>query len=121
MEKKYLYAAEPFIWRKGQTGNWDEHEYPIGTKVEIIGSGPRGFDVKIVETGVEMLETGSMKWSETPIKKSVENKFKPFDLVIYKPTGERGLVKSCNGDNTFVLFKIQSTAQCCKTSDLELE
>lgn len=51
----------------------------------------------------------------------MKDTFQPFDIVIYKPTGERGLVKSCNGDNTFVLFRKQSTAQCCKTSDLELE
>ena len=68
MEKKYLYAEEPFTWRKTPNGDWDEYEYPAGTKVEIIGSGPRGYDVMIVETGVKMLETGLMKWSKTPLE-----------------------------------------------------
>ena len=49
-------------------GDWNEYEYPRGTKVEIIGSGPRGYDVKIVDTGVTMLETGLMKWSKTPVE-----------------------------------------------------
>ena len=48
-------------------------------------------------------------------------KFKPFDIVIYKPTGERGLVKSTNDIGAFVLFNIQSTAALCKYEDLELE
>ena len=48
-------------------------------------------------------------------------KFKPFDIVIYKPTGERGIVKSTNDIGAFVLFRIQSTAALCKYEDLELE
>lgn len=67
-DKKFLYAVESFIWRKTPKGDWDEYEYPRGTKVEIIGSGPRGYDVKIVGTGVTMLETGLMKWSKTPVE-----------------------------------------------------
>ena len=67
-DKKFLYAVESFIWRKTPKGDWDECEYPRGTKVEIIGSGPRGYDVKIVDTGVTMLETGLMKWSKTPVE-----------------------------------------------------
>lgn len=47
--------------------------------------------------------------------------FEPFDIVIYKPTGERGLVKKVTEDGVFVLFRIQSTAQLCKFEDLELE
>ena len=66
--RKFLYAVESFIWRKTPKGDWDECEYPRGTKVEIIGSGPRGYDVKIVDTGVTMLETGLMKWSKTPVE-----------------------------------------------------
>jgi hypothetical protein len=49
------------------------------------------------------------------------NKYKPFDIVIYKPTGERGLVKSTNELGAFVLFRIQSTAALCKYDDLKLE
>lgn len=67
-DRKFLYAVESFIWRKTPKGDWDECEYPRGTKVEIIGSGPRGYDVKIVDTGVTMLETGLMKWSKTPVE-----------------------------------------------------
>ena len=47
--------------------------------------------------------------------------YKPFDVVIYKPTGERGLVKNVSESGVFVLFRIQSTAQLCKFEDLELE
>lgn len=47
--------------------------------------------------------------------------YEPFDIVIYKPTGERGLVKLCNDIGAFVLFRIQSTAQLCKYEDIELE
>ena len=67
-DRKFLYAVEPFTWRKTPKGDWDEYEYPRGTKVEIIGSGPRGYDVKIVDTGVTMFETGLMKWSKTPVE-----------------------------------------------------
>ena len=67
-DRKFLYAVESFIWRKTPKGDCDEYEYPRGTKVEIIGSGPRGYDVKIVDTGVTMLETGLMKWSKTPVE-----------------------------------------------------
>ena len=48
-------------------------------------------------------------------------KYEPFDVVIYKPTGERGLVKSCNDSGVFVLFSIQSTAHHCKYEDIEHE
>ncbi len=42
----------------------------------------------------------------------------PFDVVIYTPTGEQGLVKSTNETGAFVVFNIQSTACHCKTEDL---
>ena len=67
-EKKFLYAVEPFTWRKTPGGDWDEYEYPKNTKVEVIGSGPRGYDVRIVDTRVIMRETGLMKWSRTPVE-----------------------------------------------------
>lgn len=69
MTKKYLYAVKSFKWRKTEQGNWNEHEYPAGTKVEVIGRSARGYDVKIVETGVEMYKTGLMEWSTEPINK----------------------------------------------------
>lgn len=50
-----------------------------------------------------------------------ERQFEPFDVVVYKPTGERGLVKRVTYSGVFVLFRIQSTAQLCKPEDLELE
>jgi hypothetical protein len=49
------------------------------------------------------------------------DKYEPFDVVVYKPTGERGLVKRVTEDGAFVLFRIQSTAQLCKFEDLEKE
>lgn len=49
------------------------------------------------------------------------DKYEPFDVVIYKPTGERGLVKRVTENGVFVLFRIQSTAQLCKFEDIELE
>lgn len=52
---------------------------------------------------------------------NVYKDYKPFDIVIYKPTGERGLVKSTNDIGAFVLFRIQSTAALCKYEDLTLE
>lgn len=62
MQKNHL------LGEKLQMEIGNEYEYPAGTKVEIIGSGPRGYDVMIVETGVKMCETGMMNWSKTPIK-----------------------------------------------------
>ena len=47
------------------------------------------------------------------------NGFKPFDLVLYKPKNEEGIVKSITGCGIFVLFRIQSTAALCKPEDLE--
>ena len=67
-DRKFLYAVESFTWRKTPGGDWDEYEYPRSTKVEVIGSGPRGYDVRIVNTGVTMCETGSMRWSRTPVE-----------------------------------------------------
>lgn len=49
------------------------------------------------------------------------NEYEPFDVVVYKPTGERGLVKRVTENGVFVLFRIQSTAQLCKFEDLEKE
>ena len=53
--------------------------------------------------------------------KEVFKDYKPFDVIIYKPTGERGLVKSTNDIGAFVLFRIQSTAALCKYEDIEYE
>lgn len=50
-----------------------------------------------------------------------KEKFEPFDVVVYKPTGEIGLVKRTTDSGVFVLFRIQSTAQLCKYEDLEIE
>ena len=57
---------------------------------------------------------------ETEISKEMD-KYEPFDVVVYKPTGERGLVKRVTEDGVFVLFRIQSTAQLCKFEDIEKE
>ncbi len=56
------------------------------------------------------------------IKKTSETErqeLQPFDLVLYKPTKEEGLVKKVTRDGVFVLFRIQSTAQLCKFEDIE--
>lgn len=50
-----------------------------------------------------------------------ETDYEPFDVVIYKPTRERGLVKRVTENGVFVLFRIQSTAQLCKFEDIEKE
>lgn len=60
-----IYLAEPVEWRKTPKGDWNEHIYPIGTPVKIIGCGPRGYDIEFVETGVEMHECMFVKFSET--------------------------------------------------------
>lgn len=57
----------------------------------------------------------------TVMMNNVYKDYKPFDVVIYKPTGECGLVKSTNDIGAFVLFRIQSTAALCKYEDLELD
>lgn len=54
-------------------------------------------------------------------REEMKTDYKPFDIVIYKPTGERGFVKSTNEIGAFVLFRIQSTASLCKYEDIELE
>lgn len=54
------------------------------------------------------------------VRDNSEDKLKPFDVVVYKPTNEQGIVKSINNKGAFVLFCIQSTAQFCKFEDLEL-
>ena len=62
-----------------------------------------------------------MKTMNTMTKNNVYKDYKPFDVVVYKPTAERGLVKSTNDIGAFVLFRIQSTAALCKYEDLELD
>lgn len=60
-----VYLAEPVKWRRTPEGDWDEHIYPIGTPVKIIGYGPRGENIEFVETGVEMHECMFVKFSKT--------------------------------------------------------
>ena len=55
------------------------------------------------------------------MNKKVFKDYKPFDVIIYKPTGECGLVKSTNDIGAFVLFRIQSTAALCKYEDIKYE
>lgn len=55
------------------------------------------------------------------MNKEVFKDYQPFDVVVYKPSGERGLVKSTNDIGAFVLFRIQSTAALCKYEDIELD
>ena len=60
-----VYLAEPVKRRKTPGGDQDEYEYPIGTPVEIINCGPRGYNIKFIETRVEMYECAFVKFSET--------------------------------------------------------
>lgn len=55
------------------------------------------------------------------MNKEIKKDYQPFDVVVYKPTGESGLVKSTNDIGAFVLFRIQSTAALCKYEDIELD
>lgn len=52
-------------------------------------------------------------------KENVRQELQPFDLVLYKPTNEEGLVRRVTENGVFVLFRIQSTAQLCKFEDIE--
>ena len=59
---------------------------------------------------------------EIEVQAESERQFEPFDVVIYKPTRERGLVKRVAEDGgVFVLFRIQSTACLCQPESLEKE
>lgn len=49
----------------------------------------------------------------------MKDNYQPFDVVIYKPTGECGLVKSATEHGVFVVFRIQSTAALCQYKDIE--
>ena len=59
-----IYLAEPTRWRLTPDGDWDEHLYPTGTPVKIIGEGERGLDVEFVETGVRMEECMFVKFTQ---------------------------------------------------------
>lgn len=56
-------------------------------------------------------------WDNTETGKA-NSSFEPFDIVIYKPTKERGLVKKVTDAGVFVLFGIQSTSQLCQPESL---
>lgn len=84
------------------------------------------FELSLCEQGEVLFESDSFKEVCDKFDKEYKTcnmhpKYEPFDIVIYKPTGERGLVKSCNDSGVFVLFRIQSTAQHCKYEDIEYE
>lgn len=62
-----VYLTEPIRWRKTPDGDWDEHEYPIGTPLKVIGfSGIRGLDLEFVENGIKMCECAFVKYSKIP-------------------------------------------------------
>ena len=101
--------------------------YGIGKNTITIMS-KEEFELSLCEQGEVLFESDSFK--EVCDKFDEEYKYKtynmhpkyePFDIVIYKPTNERGLVKSCNDSGVFVLFSIQSTAHHCKYEDIEHE
>lgn len=63
-----VYLVEPKKWYKYPNKYNKEIVYPAGTPVRIIGeSGYRGWNIEFVETGVQMLECGNIKLSETPL------------------------------------------------------
>lgn len=83
---------------------------------------------KVVELAYSWDSVSPFEDLAISIKDKIQNgytperkEFYPFDIVIYKPTGERGLVKSVTENGVFVLFRIQSTANLCKFEDLEVE
>lgn len=51
--------------------------------------------------------------------KEEAKELKPFDMVLYKPKNQEGIVKSVTDHGVFVLFQIQSTAALCRFEDLE--
>lgn len=59
-----IYLAEPIRWRLTPNGDWNEHLYPAGTPVKIIGQGERGLDVEFIETGVRMEECMFVKFTQ---------------------------------------------------------
>lgn len=59
-------------------------------------------------------------WNNTNAE-TINSDFEPFDVVTYKPTNERGLVKKVTDAGVFVLFRIQSTACLCQPESLEKE
>lgn len=59
-----IYLEEPIRWRLTPTGHWNEHLYPAGTPVKIIGWGERGLDVEFIETGVKMEECRYVKFTQ---------------------------------------------------------
>ena len=59
-----IYLEEPIRWRLTPDGNWNEHLYPAGTPVKIIGKGERGLDVEFIETGVRMEECRFVKFTQ---------------------------------------------------------
>lgn len=77
-----VYLAEPVKWRRTLEGDWNEHIYPIGTPVEIINCSSRGYDIKFVETEVEMHECMFVKFSETnPFENKVIMKEKIICII----------------------------------------
>ena len=51
--------------------------------------------------------------------KEEAKELEPFDMVLYKPKNQEGIVKRVTDHGVFVLFQIQSTAELCKFEDLE--
>ena len=51
--------------------------------------------------------------------KEEAKELKPFDIVLYKPENQEGIVKRVTDHGVFVLFRIQSTSELCKFEDLE--
>lgn len=124
-------VAEKYIENKIYDDVCEEYAAHNGFKsgVEWSDSHP-SLDLinKVVELAYSWDSVSPFEDLAISIKNEIQNgytperkEFYPFDIVIYKPTGERGLVKRVTDAGVFVLFRIQSTGSLCKPKDLEKE
>jgi len=112
-----LFTVEPVLRTNNSGGKeYSEFEAPnqksLGGEAYVASFG----DENDIPCEVKIGEKVKVKL----VRDDSEDKFKPFDVVLYKPTNEEGIVKRVTKDGVFVLFRIQSTAQLCKFEDLEI-
>lgn len=106
-----VYLTEPCKWRKTPDSDWNEHEYPIGTPLRVIGdSGLRGPDLEFIENGVQMLECRFVKYStKNPLESKKE--FQPgevFQFGLLKLRCEKIKSDKCEG----CFFNDNNTYDC---------
>ncbi|MBQ3415997.1 MAG: hypothetical protein IJH39_11830 [Clostridia bacterium] len=108
-------------WRSGEIGYYCKQNCNNELNIRIIYVTYENDKISFKITRMLRNRDIPPQYEIIDMKECNKDKYKPFDVVIYKPTGERGLVKSTNDIGAFVLFRIQSTAALCKYEDLELE